>query len=291
MLARCNSGHPVVKERSTLSSSTASKSEDDRASWEEAWSGQLYEDAIALITSQSGQAELAIQYGQITNQSRVLDLGCGPGTLSESMARVAQSVVGVDFLESMIEQAKRMRAGATFRVADGEDLPFEDGGFDVVVCCYTAHHFEQPAKVFGEIRRVLAPNGRVVVLHPIQAETMTFRTIYKGLESVLPQEEVSQFPALAGPLYSVGSPDPYVTLLSDCGFADAVAEKRLKPCVFPDRDALVSAALQIGQIESTATETRDALSEALASAASQYRQDDASYRFPDQLIVARGFRA
>ncbi|MDJ0656851.1 MAG: methyltransferase domain-containing protein [Xanthomonadales bacterium] len=263
---------------------------DERAAWDEAWSGSLYEDAIAFITARSGQAEIAIELGGITPASRVLDVGCGPGILSESLAQMADSVEGIDFLETMIEQAKSRRSGASFQVADAEQLPVAAGDFDVAVCCYSSHHFVRPEKVYGELYRVLKPGGRVVVLHPIQAETATFGAIYQTLEEVLPAETVASFPSLAGPLFEVETPEPYLEMLSLCGFTDIVAEKRTKPCTLKNVEALISITARIGRVDAQSEEMRSALAEATAASSAQYRQDDGSYLFPDNIIVAKGVK-
>ena len=262
----------------------------EHAAWDEVWSGELYEDAIAFITSLSGQTEIAIDLGQITSANRVLDVGCGPGLLSESLAKHAASVEGVDFSETMIEQAKRRRSGATFRVANAEVLPFENEDFDVAVCCYTSHHFARPERVYTELKRVLKPGGRVVVLHPIQAENAAFGAIFQTLGDVFPPEKMETFPELGGPLFEVETPEPYIELLSDCGFVDIVCEKRLKYCGLPDDDALVSATIQIGKVEEQSDDSRDAIVRATAASSAQYKQADGSYLFPDHILVAKGVK-
>ena len=262
----------------------------EHAAWDDVWSGELYEDAIAFITSLSGQTEIAIELGEIGSASRVLDVGCGPGLLCESLAKHAASVEGVDFSERMIEQAKRQRSGGTFRVANAEALPFADEDFDVTVCCYTSHHFARPEKVYTELKRVLKAGGRAVVLHPIQAENAAFGAIFQTLEDVLPPEKMETFPELGGPLFEVETPEPYLELLGDCGFVDIVCEKRLKHCSLPDDDALVSATIQIAKLEEESDELRDAILRATAASAEQYKQADGSYLFPDHILVAKGVK-
>jgi SAM-dependent methyltransferase len=262
----------------------------EHAAWDDVWSGELYEDAIAFITSRSGQTEIAIEQGEITSGSRVLDVGCGPGILSESLAKHAASVEGVDFSEKMIAQAKRRRTGATFRVANAEALPFEDEAFDVAVCCYTSHHFARPEVVYTELGRLLKPGGRVVILHPIQAENAAFGAIFQTLGEVFPPEKMESFPELGGPLFEVETAEPYIELLTNCGFVDVVCEKRLKYCSLPDDDALVHVTVQIGKVEEQSDELREAIVRATAMSSAQYKQTDGSYRFPDNILVAKGVK-
>lgn len=260
----------------------------EHAAWDNVWSGELYEDAIAFITSLSGQAEIASDLGNINTDCRVLDVGCGPGILSEILAKHAASVVGIDFSKNMIEQAKSRRSGAEFQVANAETLPFGDGEFDVAICCYTSHHFARPHVVYNEIRRVLKPGGRLVVLHPIQAENAAFGAIFQILGDVFPPEKMDTFPELGGPLFEVETPEPYIELLSECGYEGIECEKRLKHCSLPDEDALVNVTIQIGKVEDDSQELRDAIVRAAVERSAQYQQADGSYLFPDKILVAKG---
>lgn len=262
----------------------------EHAAWDDVWSGELYEDAIAFITSLSGQTEIAIELGGITSECRVLDVGCGPGLLSESLARHAASVEGVDFSETMIEHAARRRSGAAFRVANAEALPFEDEEFDVAVCCYTSHHFARPELVYTELKRVLKPAGRVVVLHPIQAENAAFGAIFQTLGQVFPPEKMETFPELGGPLFEVETPEPYIELLTKCGFTEVLCEKRLKHCSLPDDDALVKATVRIGKVGERSDAMRGAIVRATAASSAQYKQPDGSYLFPDRILVAKAVK-
>ena len=80
-------------------------------------------------------------------------------------AKVAREVIGVDLTEAPLKIAERMRAegglqNVSFRVADVEArLPFDDNEFDVVVCRFAVHHFENPAIVIAEMARVCRVEG------------------------------------------------------------------------------------------------------------------------------------
>jgi ubiquinone/menaquinone biosynthesis C-methylase UbiE len=98
---------------------------------------------------------------------RLLDVGCGPGTLTADLAaRVAPGpVTAVDNAVAVLETARATLAErgieADVRQADVYDLPFEDGAFDVVHTHQLLHHLADPVAGLVEMRRVCAPGGVV----------------------------------------------------------------------------------------------------------------------------------
>jgi SAM-dependent methyltransferase len=91
----------------------------------------------------------------------VLEVGCGTGRLAEALAeRAVAKIWAVDASAEMAAQARRR--GVTVRVAPAERLPFRDGWFDRAVLRMVVHLLDRPA-AFAELRRVLRPDGRVVV--------------------------------------------------------------------------------------------------------------------------------
>ena len=103
---------------------------------------------------------------------RLLDVGCGTGTLAIEAARSAGSggrIAGVDPSASQIARAKakaaRSRTDVEFRTGVIESLPFGDGSFDSVTSTLMLHHLPGDLKRQGldEIYRVLGAGGRVVL--------------------------------------------------------------------------------------------------------------------------------
>lgn len=97
---------------------------------------------------------------------RVLDFGCGPGTISVGLARVVSpgKLHGVDMEESQIDLAKSVtkangQDNAIFHLGDVTDIPFEDGFFDVAHCHGVLTHVPDTAAVLAEVKRVLNPGG------------------------------------------------------------------------------------------------------------------------------------
>jgi len=98
----------------------------------------------------------------------VLDVACGPGLVACAFARAGARVTGIDLTPAMIERARALAAeqsldDAVFRVGDVLPLPFADASFSVVISRFAFHHFQDPAAVLAEMRRVCRPGGRVAV--------------------------------------------------------------------------------------------------------------------------------
>jgi ubiquinone/menaquinone biosynthesis C-methylase UbiE len=99
---------------------------------------------------------------------RVLEVGCGLGTDGARFARAGAVYTGVDLTEAAVGLARRRfeleGLAGEFRVADAERLEFADESFDLVYSHGVLHHTPDAAAAVGEVRRVLAPGGRAVVM-------------------------------------------------------------------------------------------------------------------------------
>lgn len=91
----------------------------------------------------------------------LLDVGCGDGGVAQLLRERVREVVGVDIEPS---PGWRDGPGLEFRVADGEELPFEDGSFDLVHSKDSLHHMAHPSNALAEYVRVLRPGGAVLIV-------------------------------------------------------------------------------------------------------------------------------
>jgi 2-polyprenyl-6-hydroxyphenyl methylase / 3-demethylubiquinone-9 3-methyltransferase len=99
---------------------------------------------------------------------RVLDVGCGGGLLTESLAREGAEVTGIDLAPGMIEVARLHAAenglAIDYRVAATEELAQKSpGGFEVVTCMEMLEHVPDPAAMTATLARLLAPGGALFV--------------------------------------------------------------------------------------------------------------------------------
>jgi SAM-dependent methyltransferase len=111
---------------------------------------------------------------------RVLDAGCGDGTLSSLVA--ATEVVCVDQSPAAVEAARGR--GLDARVADIRELPFRDGEFDLVLCAETLEHVRDVQLLLSETRRVLRPGGTLALSTPAYGRRTGVAVIVRGFEAV-----------------------------------------------------------------------------------------------------------
>jgi len=101
---------------------------------------------------------------------RVLEYGCGPGSLAFPLARHGAIVTGIDISEVAIEQARaKARARALdlqFDVMDAEQLSFEPQSFELICGRAILHHLDL-RKAAAELARVLRPDGKAIFWEPL----------------------------------------------------------------------------------------------------------------------------
>jgi ubiquinone/menaquinone biosynthesis C-methylase UbiE len=98
----------------------------------------------------------------------LLDIACGPGSLTLELAPRLVHATGLDITPAMLDQARAAQARAgignvTWVEGDAARMPFADGAFSLVTCSSAFHHFEKPAAILAEMVRVCRGGGRIVV--------------------------------------------------------------------------------------------------------------------------------
>jgi SAM-dependent methyltransferase len=133
--------------------------------------------------------------------ARVLDVGCGPGTITVDLAaRVPDGeVIGIDAASDVLAEARREagrhgRPNVSFGAGDAYHLAFEDGAFDVVHAHQVLQHLSDPVAALAEMRRVCRDGGLVAVRDsdyggmfwfPEDPELAQWRSLYRRVARAL----------------------------------------------------------------------------------------------------------
>jgi ubiquinone/menaquinone biosynthesis C-methylase UbiE len=159
---------------------------------------------------------------------RVLDVGCGTGTLAAWLAQeVAARVWGVDPCPEMLDVARRkVPAGVGLKEGRAEALPFRDRWFERAVMMLVLHHVDR-GRALAEVRRVLGEGGRLVIatFAPAQFDDYYLARFFPSI----PVVDRARFE----------TPEQLGNLLLDAGFAD-VEEHRLEQRLQLSRETVLA---------------------------------------------------
>jgi len=126
-----------------------------------------HESVLRSHTWRTAANSAAYLLGVLTPGLELLDVGCGPGTITNDFGRLVAPgrVVGVDASPEIVERARAESpaANVSFEVGSAYALPFADGSFDVAHAHQVLQHLSDPVAALCEMRRVLRRGGRVAV--------------------------------------------------------------------------------------------------------------------------------
>ena len=135
------------------------------------WTGERY------VPAKKGNLQLAHLHRyalscEFVRNKAVLDIACGEGYGSAMLAQLAKKVYGVDISKEIIEhaQAKYKKDNLQFKVGSCEEIPLKDSSVDIVVSFETIEHHNQHKAMIQEIKRVLKPDGILIISSPDKHE-------------------------------------------------------------------------------------------------------------------------
>ena len=146
-----------------LPSQADQKLQQEFNEWAAAGRGDAMEDHHSDITDQT------LELMDLRPSDRVLDLGCGTGWASRRMARMVPQgeVVGIDVADEMLRRAEQASSdfpNLRYIWGSAERIPARDNAFDEVLSVESFYYYANQGKALDELRRVIAPGGRLFIL-------------------------------------------------------------------------------------------------------------------------------
>jgi demethylmenaquinone methyltransferase/2-methoxy-6-polyprenyl-1,4-benzoquinol methylase len=182
----------------------------------------------------------ALDLARLGENGRALDVGTGTGDFALALlARSPRSatVSGVDISTGMLALAERRaaKAGVGPRyerlIASVESLPFDDGTFDVAMAGFVIRNVGDIPRGLREIRRVLKPGGRAVILDLHTPRNPTVRSLYRGFSFVSPRlaaalgSDAEAYRYLPRSIEAFHDPETLAELLRNAGFTGVRFER------------------------------------------------------------------
>ena len=149
----------------------------------------------------SNSLSFLVDFAPIPPEATILDLACGTGELARMILskNPQQQIMGVDISPAMLAIAREKLAAypqVNFHNATAMSLPVADNSFDLVICANAFHYFPSPEAALLETRRVLKPQGQVIILDwcrdylPLKISDRLFKLIDPAYQQCYTQKEL-----------------------------------------------------------------------------------------------------
>lgn len=117
----------------------------------------------------SNSLSFLVEWAEITPEAAILDVACGTGEFAKLLLAKnhQQQITGIDISQSMLDIAKdKLQAYSNVNLYNTSvtSLPFADESFDIVICASAFHYFESPQVALFQMKRVLKPQGKLIIL-------------------------------------------------------------------------------------------------------------------------------
>jgi ubiquinone/menaquinone biosynthesis C-methylase UbiE len=220
-------------------------------------------------------AERLIEIAEPRRGDRVLDVGCGTGIVARVAAGRGCRAVGADFNPLMLETARAAEPAIEWLAADAGALPLPDASFELVACQASLQYFPDRAAALREMRRVLAPGGRLALsVWRSREHQPAWLRLAEALDRHVDPEvgDVMRAP------FAFGDPEALRTLVATAGFRDVALRIVIESVRFPSatemlrRQAVASPLAE--PLAALGDEARAALARDFTASMRPYEDDD-----------------
>lgn len=217
--------------------------------------------------------ERVLGAADIGDGTRLLDVGCGAGMFAAMAADRGAVVHGLDASEALLAIARERTPTGDFRQGELEELPYEDASFDVVTGFNAFQFAASPENALREARRVVKPDGRVVVAVWGDPDDCQAAVALKAFAPLLPAPP----PGAPGP-FALSEPGALEAFVQRAGLAAQEIHDVPCPWVYPDLDTAVRGFASSGPAVRARREAGDeAVEQAVAEAVTPFFESAGGY--------------
>ena len=113
-----------------------------------------------------------VEFARVKPEQTVLEVGAGTGNFLSLFGEVTDALVALDLTPAMLEQARLRHRKLKLVLGDAFKLPLKTGSIDLATTAQALHHIWKPVDVLKELRRVVAPGGRVLIVDSVATEKL-----------------------------------------------------------------------------------------------------------------------
>lgn len=217
--------------------------------------------------------EAAFDAADVGSGTSLLDVGCGAGLALMLARRRGAIVSGIDAALELVEIARSRCPDSDIRVGELEDLPFADGGFDVVAGFNSFQYAADRVHGLEEARRVMKRAGKLIALVWGDPENCEMGAYLAALGSLMPPAP----PGAPGP-WALSPPGALEDLAAQARFRTATAQSVMIPMQFDDEDMAIRGLLAAGPaVRAIEASGEEAVASAVSKAIEPYKCPDGSF--------------
>jgi SAM-dependent methyltransferase len=122
--------------------------------------------------------EFLAQIDLLRTEDKILEIGCGIGTVVNELSKKGHDVIGIDISSEAIEYGRNKYGDIHLEVQAAETLPYEDGSFEVVLSFDLFEHIVEIDKHISEVKRMLCPGGYYLFQTPNRYSNIIYEMLW-----------------------------------------------------------------------------------------------------------------
>jgi len=218
---------------------------------------------------------------RLTEQTLLLDAGCGAGLFSSMAIQAGAQVIGVDAAPGLLKEAKRRNPSNNFLEEDLEALPFAGDSFDIVTGFNSFQYAGNFENALTEAKRVLKKSGKLVIGIWDLPELSEATTILKAIGSLLPPPP----PGTPGP-FALSEAGAIETILDNIGMKTVYKSSVGCPLFYSNLSDGVKSFMGTGPAASACNYADEiTVREVIAEALQPFRVTEDFYQLQNQFLV------